>query len=274
MRTRLTIPVLSLALLGLLIGCGSTKSTSSGAATTTTGGSASLSGTGWTLESYQGQTGSPVNAAPRANATLEFDPTGSFGGSTGCNQFSGTYTTQGQSLSMTIGPMTQRACNGALLTAQQASLQTLIPQVTSFAITGDQLMLSAQGGATLLTYSAGLAGLAGTSWTATGLNNGSNAVESNALTGMLTASFAGDGTTFTGFAGCNDVTGTYAASGSDGLSITGLTSTQKSCAADANTIESQYTAALGKVATFAISGSTLTLRDSSGATQVTYRLAG
>jgi heat shock protein HslJ len=39
-------------------------------------------------------------------------------------------------------------------------------------------------------------------------------------------------------------------------------------------LESQYSAALGKVASYAISGDDLTLRNAAGETQVTYRLAG
>ena len=41
----------------------------------------------------------------------------------------------------------------------------------------------------------------------------------------------------------------------------------------AGATESQYFAALDKVATYEISGRTLTLRDKDGAAQVTYQLA-
>ena len=39
------------------------------------------------------------------------------------------------------------------------------------------------------------------------------------------------------------------------------------------TLESQYTAALAKVATYSLSGDTLTLRGADGATQVTFTAA-
>jgi heat shock protein HslJ len=62
-------------------------------------------------------------------------------------------------------------------------------------------------------------------------------------------------------------------SGADGLSITKLTSTKQACADDAMTLEDQYVAALGQVATYELSGDRLTLRDSNGSTQVTYSFA-
>ena len=44
------------------------------------------------------------------------------------------------------------------------------------------------------------------------------------------------------------------------------------CDADAMALESEYVAALGKAATYEITGDRLTLRDASGAMQVTYVL--
>ena len=57
-------------------------------------------------------------------------------------------------------------------------------------------------GVTLLAYDEGQSTIEGTSWTATGVNNGREAVESTAATQAVTADFGTDGA-LSGFAGCN-----------------------------------------------------------------------
>jgi len=127
-------------------------------------------------------------------------------------------------------------------------------------------------GVALLIYDPNTAGLEGTSWTATGVNNGTGGVQSTALTSTISAAFAAGGA-LSGFAGCNQYNATYATSGADGLTITNVATTRMACDEKAMTLESQYTAALAKVATYSLSGLTLTLRDADGATQATFTAA-
>jgi heat shock protein HslJ len=119
----------------------------------------------------------------------------------------------------------------------------------------------------------GLIGLAGTPWTATGVNNGHGGVESTTGTERLTAMFGLAGS-FTGFGGCNTLSGSYAVSGTSGLTISDIASTRMTCAAEVNDLETRYTAALGQEVEYAIAGDQLTLRNGSGETQVSYLLAG
>jgi heat shock protein HslJ len=230
----------------------------------------SIAGTSWVLSSYQGPGGAQAPTAPGAVSTLAFGADGALTGFTGCNQFSGTYRASGSDLTLTIGPMTRRACTAADLTAQETALTQLLPQVQSFRGPPAGLTLLGAGEAVLAVYRPGLTSLEGTDWTVTGVNNGRGGVETTALTPMLSATFGADGA-FTGVA-CNDLSGRYAVTGADGLTITDLTATRKACPADQAALEAQYTAALGQVRTYAISGDTLTLRDSAGATQVTMQL--
>lgn len=276
MRTRFVLALLVLVGLTGITGCGSaTTSTSSGGGTTSapTTAAAGLAGTSWNLRSYQGPAGAVVPAAPGSTATLVFRDGGVLNGSTGCNQFGGTYVVTGGQLSVALGPMTQMACVSPVLQAQETAVVQLLPQVTGFRSADGTLTLTGTGDASLLTYGAGLAGLEGTSWKATGVNNGRGAVEGTALTDNLTAVF-GTGGAFTGFGGCNDLSGSYTTSGGDGLTITGLAGTTKACAPDVGALEARYVAALGRVTTYEISGDTLTLRDSEGAMQATFRQAG
>ena len=225
--------------------------------------------TSWTLASASID-GEDVAAV--GTATLEFgDDDTTLAGSTGCNQFSGTYTQSGSDLTITLGPVTLAACVDPGATAQEAAILAHLPDVVSYTADG-QLLLKDSDGATSLTYDQGLSTIEGTSWTATGVNNGRDAVESSAATESVTADFGGDGA-LSGFAGCNTYNATYALSGDDGISITAIATTRMACDDPAMTLETQYVAALENAATYTISGESLTLRDATGSIQVTYTLA-
>jgi heat shock protein HslJ len=230
-------------------------------------GAASLNGTSWVLSSYV-DAAATVTAV--AVAALDFGSDGStLSGSTGCNSFGGKFVQDGTKLTITLGPATLKACTDDAANKQEQAILEQLPLVASFT-GGQQLTLQDKSGSTLLVYTPGTAGLEGTSWTGTGVNTGS-AVESNALTETITATFGPSGA-LSGFAGCNDYTATYKTSGSDGLTITEVATTRKACDESKSALEAQYTAALEKVASYSISGTTLTLRDSSGAIQASYAL--
>lgn len=229
-----------------------------------------LSGTSWDLESYVGPDSADVPADASADtATLSFAADGSFAGSTGCNRIAGTYTQEGSSLTLASGPMTLRGCEGPVA-QQEAAIIAALPLVASFTTDGG-LVLRDAGGAALLTYAEGLSTLAGTSWQATGINNGKEAVVSQAGTEKVTAEFGADGT-ISGSGGCNTYSGTYSTTDPDQLTIGPVAATEMACPEPAMEIEQMYFAALGKVATYRIEGTTLTLRDSAGATQATFAL--
>jgi heat shock protein HslJ len=230
---------------------------------------ATLAGTSWTLASLD-LDGDDVAAV--GTPTLELGADGTLTGSTGCNQFSGTYTQTGSDLTVSLGPMTLAACVDPAAADQEAAILASLPEVTSFTA-DEQLVLLDADDVALLTYDEGLSSIEGTSWTATGINNGRGGLESTLATETVTAEFGADGA-LSGFAGCNDYTATYALSGEDTISITGVATTRKACAEEAMTLESQYVAALEAAATYAISGDALTLRDDDGAMQATYVLAG
>lgn len=275
-RPRLAYGLIVVAGLVALTACASstTKNSPSGGGTTSppTTPSAGLAGTAWVLSSYQGTNITTVPAAPSATAALAFDNDATVTGSTGCNSFSGRYASSGRSLSITLGPMTQMACASPIIQAQEAAVVQLLTRVDGYQATSDRLILTGPDPEALLIYAAGISGLEGTTWNVTGVNNGDGAVAGTALTDKLRATFGPSGA-FTGFGGCNDLSGTYATTGADGVAITGLTSTKKTCAADITSLETQYITALGQVSTFDIAGDMLTLRDSAGASQVILRHA-
>jgi heat shock protein HslJ len=263
--------ILVLALLALVAACGGDDDEQDATATPARSGS-DLAGTAWVLSSYEGRSGGTAEAVADAPATLSFRIAGTLDGTTGCNSFSGTYEANDDELTIEVGPATLRACTDDAASAQEAAVMDALPRVASYALDGDELTLSDRGGAVLLTYGPGLTGLAGTSWQVIGVNNGKGAVESSGLTEALTAEFGDDGS-FSGFGGCNDVSGPYETSGRDGIEIGPLTSTRMACTPEVDQLEVQYTTALEAAASYEIVGDTLTLRDGSGAAQVTMTAA-
>lgn len=288
MSARLVVALLAAGAL-LTVGCGSDDTTSTGSgspATTeptgsggTTGGTAGeraaddLAGTSWVLVSFKTADGTTEPAVEGATATLDLRAGGELGATTGCNTVLGTYAVDGAALTITLGPTTLIGCTDPALSAQEAALMELLPQAVGYAVDGSTLVLTGADGATLLTYEAGTTELAGTSWQVTGVNNGADAVESTALTEALTAEFAADGT-FSGAGGCNRLAGPYVVGEGGSIEIGPLAASMMACEPDVSALEAQYTAALEAATTYELSGGTLTLRDDSGAAQVTARPAG
>ncbi len=260
--------VLLVASVGLAA-CGDDSDSSGTTAAPAQSQSASeLDGTVWLLSQITSPSGTTVDAAARDAATLEF-AADTVTGSTGCNAFQGSYTVDGDSLTIELGPMTQKACTDAALQAQETALLAAFPEVASYEMGDDGLTLKNADGDTLLTYEPDETALEGTAWTATGVNNGKGGVETTAQTEKLTAEFGPDGQ-LTGSGGCNTFNAEYTVSGSDGLSIGPVASTKKACEEEVMQTEAAYFAALGNTVTYQLSAGTLTLRDANGATQVSY----
>jgi len=261
--------LLALAALVGLAACGDdgTESTDTTAkprsqsSTTAAPADGGLAGTSWKLND-------PVDStAP----TLDFAAAGRFSGSTGCNQVTGGYAEDGSSLTLTPGPMTQMACTSDAATQQEQRIVAAFSEVRSADRTDDTLKLLDGSGKELLAYSAVSGDLAGTSWKVTGVNTG-NAVESSALTEALTLQFGADGTV-SGNGGCNQFNGPYTQDGTT-ISFGELSSTMMGCEDDVVALEDQYVAALAASTKVERSGDSLTLRDDSGAMQVTATIAG
>ena len=232
---------------------------------------ASLAGTSWILDSYASTAGDTVDAVANSAATLEFDRDDQISGSTGCNRFGGGYSEDGGDLTLRLGAVTQRACEEPEVNAQEQAVLTGLPDVEKWSIEKTTLTLSGSSGKALFTYSSVPSGLSGTAWTARGVNNGVGGVETTSLTEALTLQFGTDGA-LTGFGGCNNFSGEYVSPGPPDLTISGIASTKKACAEDVTKLETEYLTALGNTANYKREGTTLNLRDSSGATQANFEL--
>lgn len=224
---------------------------------------ADLAGTGWALQS-------PVPGGD--TPTLDFGAGGKLSGSTGCNRIVGSYTQDGAALRIELGPMTQRACTSAAATRQEQTVVSALAKVRTERRSGRTLTLMDGGGKELLVYSAVSAELAGTSWKVLGVNTGT-AVVTSALTEKLTLEFGTDGTV-SGNAGCGTFHGTYTQQG-EAVEISGVAAAgAEGCTADVEAMQTRYLEALQAATTSTRSGSTLELRDGSGAMQVTATTHG
>jgi heat shock protein HslJ len=254
---------------------GSTPRAGGGSSPGTTGTTApagttrgDLTGSTWTLQAYQGPSGPVAAALP---APLTFGPAGALSGSGGCNRIVGRYTARAGQLTIELGPMTQMACADPAVDAQEQAVVGALPKANRFVVEGDRLTLTDAAGNPLLVYGSVPTGLTGTSWTGLGLNNGRDAVETNALTEKLTLLFAADGTTVSGFDGCNDFSGTYTTQQQGNVvTITMASMTTKACEPDVMAVAGQYATALRNAVTYEREADRLNLRDAGGATQATF----
>jgi heat shock protein HslJ len=235
----------------------------SGCADSQAGGGGDLTGQIWVLAELNGK--SPV---PGSTITAEFTRIGRVAGSAGCNQYNGTYTTDGNTITFSPGMTTTMMMCVQPLMDQEIAYITALSEAKTYSVDGDQLTLFNADGAELAVYQVQSQELSGTSWDVTGYNNGKQAVTSVLAGTTLTADFGADGT-LSGNSGCNTFNGTYTVDGSK-IAIGPLASTRMACAEPEGVMEqeAQYLAALQTAATYKLEGDRLQLRTADGALAV------
>ncbi len=189
-------------------------------------------------------------------------------GSSGCNGYSSSYTTNGSRMTITNdGVSTLIACEGAAGKVEPKYLAALT-RVGRWRIRNTTLTLSTRAGRRLLVYraSTGEQALRG-SWDVTGLYTG-DAISSPVPGSALTLEFAG--ATVSGDSGCNTYSGPVKLTGADSIALGPLASTLRACADPAvDAQEQQYLAALGLAKTYQVTGDKLTLFRDGGTIAVT-----
>jgi heat shock protein HslJ len=221
----------------------------------------SLDGTTWVLTSLAGRTVS----GPAATGRFE---NGRVQGTDGCNRYSSPYATKDSSIR--IGPggaTTQMACPPEVMKQAEAFAASLAGART-WRVSAGQLQLIGADGTVLSTFAAQSQSLAGSSWRATGINNGKGGVASPLADSKVTISFARDGKGVSGSGGCNTFTATWKAEG-NALAFTPAGATRLTCAAPGVMAQEQaFFKALESVATMRMEGDSLDLRTAQGALAV------
>jgi heat shock protein HslJ len=230
-----------------------------------------LESTPWGLTSYTDDTGSQVDVPEPVVVTAVFEQ-GTVSGTGGCNRYTASYETDGSALTIGAAASTLIACAEPQASVEAAFLLALADTASYATDTSTLTLLDDSGDALLVFEVVQPASLTGTTWSATGVNNGQQAVTGLVTGTTVTATFADDGTV-SGSAGCNRFTGEYTLDG-DAVAIGPLATTRKACEDDVMTQEAAFVAAMENATTVAIDGSTMELRDDEGALQVSFSAEG
>ena len=256
------MPRLPLLMLGLalLAGCGNDDS-GEGGGTAATG--SSLTGVPWQVTSGLDTPGWE-QVAPSATFAG-----GHMTGSTGCNQYSAAYKTDGDQLTLGQVASTKKACP-APAGAVEAEYLRALDQIASWRIDGDELVLGDAGGQEVLRLrEASLTG----AWVATAFLQG-DAVSSPLPGSEVTAHFGADGA-LSGSAGCNRYAAKYTLT-RGALRIAAPTATEKSCTTPTGIMdqETAYLAALPQSRSYQLDGQILKLLTQKGTIVATYTRSG
>jgi heat shock protein HslJ len=214
--------------------------------------------------------GTVTTAADPSRYLIQFNTDGTLDIKADCNNVGGMYTTDGNQLTISLGPSTLIACPPD---SQADAFTQGLSKIGSYLFDGDNLVLEIKLDSGTMTFSPSAPISLVGAWDVTNVNNGNQAVVSLATGTAITMNFAADGTV-SGNAGCNTFTGTYETSGTT-LTVGPLASTRMACAEPAGVMEqeTQFLTALQNAATYELSNNTLTIRDAGGATQVVAALA-
>jgi heat shock protein HslJ len=227
--------------------------------------SITLDGTSWTLHQI-GDQDVISDQAP----TLLFSTDQVHGNAT-CNQFTGSHTVDGSSLS--FGPLasTRMACpDMALETAYFAALG----EIAAYQVQGEQLVLSNADGKEILVFTpAREVSLGRTPWQLVAYNNGKGGVTSVMRETEITAEFR-EGQV-TGSAGCNSYFASATVDGNQ-LTVGVVGSTEMACMEPEGVMaqEQLYLHALSSAVRFQIEGDKLTMWDAADARVLTFAIAG
>lgn len=222
-----------------------------------------LQGIEWHLE----ESSEAAVTAEGVNIVAVFDGS-TLSGFSGVNRYHGPYSAK-EDGSFEGGPFAATLMAGPepLMQAETAYLG-MLEDVTSFKIDEDtRLTLTTKDGKTLTFAAAPASDLAGSSWTVTGYNTGTEAVVSVAEGTELTLEFGEDGTV-SGNGGVNTFSGSYEYDKDGTISIGPLTQTLMAGDEALMEQEGRYLAALEASEEWEVFNGLLTLRDADGAMQV------
>jgi heat shock protein HslJ len=108
-----------------------------------------LEETRWGLISYQNADGDTVDALTGHEVTLEFED-GRVAGNGGCNNFFGTYTVDGNQLTISALGSTMMACLPEEVMQQEAQVLALLSTAATYEIVDGQLLILNTNGETIL----------------------------------------------------------------------------------------------------------------------------
>jgi heat shock protein HslJ len=232
-----------------------------------------LAGTSWIVTGYNNGKQAVVSVMAGTELTANFGTDGRLNGSSGCNTYNASYTTDGNKIAIGPAATTMMACEQAVMDQEQQYLAALATAAT-YRIDGSKLELRTADGALAVTFTKAPASsdaLPGSAWIVVGYNNGKQAVVSTLAGTDLTANFGTDGR-LSGNSGCNTYSASYQTDGNK-ITIGPAATTRMACEPAVMEQEQQYLAALATAATYRIDGSKLELRTADGALAANFAKA-
>jgi heat shock protein HslJ len=242
-----------------------------------TAGSSSVAGTSWRLRSIDGEA-----VAAEVTVTLKVEADGSLAGNAGCNDYFGSYETDGSSVVISDLGSTLISCEDPFGSVEARYLGAL-GAVSEWSIADDgALVLTGSGGelvfdpeagieaseppaeATIAPSDGGTTAIVGPTWTLTSFLG-------LAVRGLEPATLVlSDDGTLSGDAGCNDYHGSYELTG-DTITISDVGATRKICPGPmAMGLELGYLQALPAMTRWQVEGDELLLADETGSAVMTF----
>lgn len=116
---------------------------------------AGLVGTAWTAVMYNTGTEAVTNLMEGTTITANFTEDGQLNGSAGCNNYMTGYTLDGQNITIEPPATTRKLCpEPAGVMEQEAAFVTMLPQATTYSISGNTLELRTADGALIASFTA------------------------------------------------------------------------------------------------------------------------
>jgi len=188
---------------------------------------APIEGTLWTLESLINSNGELESVQPGTVITAQFGDE-QISGNAGCNQYFGAYTSEEDSLSITVIGFTEMYCAPEEVMEQEGKYLTALESMISYQIIADRLEIFNGSGETALVFIvADSSALTNARWKLNLLDDGEGKVISTIAGTEITLIFAEDGN-LTGSSGCNTYNSSYEIDG-DLITIGPIASTMMAC---------------------------------------------
>ncbi|HET9063560.1 MAG TPA: META domain-containing protein [Candidatus Binatia bacterium] len=249
MRASMTVPTFALVMSAVLLTSGTNAASNR---------MPELERTAWSLSALPGS-----SSVSDRQVTMRFE-SGRVHGTDGCNRYSAPYSTSPDGFQLTAPVVsTKMACPEPVMKQAEAFLAALA-KARGARIDDGHLFLVDAVGVIVATLDAQSQEIAGTEWTVTGYNTGTNAVVGVLAETHLSVRFSADGK-ISGSAGCNDYTGSYSFSGQS-LTIGETAATRKMCAQPEGVMKQErlFLNALAMVTLARVDGDLLELRARDG----------
>ncbi len=185
-----------------------------------------LTETVWYLESYLDSEAAATTVLEGSEITVRFDDDGLVSGSAGCNNYSGSYQGEGETINIELGPLTMMFCDqpeGVM--DQETAYLAALDAVSKYRILGTELVMYDANDQELLKYQA--SDLVGVVWVWVEFLENNDTVTRPNMPANYTLEFLPDGQV-TLQADCNRANGTYTVKGSQ-LEIEIMTTTLAAC---------------------------------------------